>query len=105
MKAFFSFIGGLSILFTYLLDIYEARTDVVLVALNGVKNLAAFGISYAVFPWILSAGYTTPFLVMSMVVLLSYLLLALLYFTGPKLRRWTMARFETGKPSKHGDTF
>jgi hypothetical protein len=87
------------------LDIYEARTDAVLVVLNGVKNIAAFGISYAVFPWVLSAGYVTPFVVMSMIVLLSYLLVALLYFMGPKLRRWAEARFETAKPSRHGDTF
>ncbi|OAP53744.1 hypothetical protein AYL99_12082 [Fonsecaea erecta] len=103
--SFFSFIGCLSILFTYFLDVYEARTDAVLVVLNGVKNFAAFGISYAVFPWVLSAGYVTPFVVLSMVVLFSYLLLALLYFTGPRMRRWTAARFETGKASKHGDTF
>ncbi|OQV06659.1 hypothetical protein CLAIMM_11201 [Cladophialophora immunda] len=103
--SFFSFIGCLSILFTYFLDVYEARTDAVLVVLNGVKNFAAFGISYAVFPWVLSAGYVTPFVVLSMVVLFSYLLLALLYFTGSGMRHWTAARFETGKASKHGDTF
>ncbi len=105
IQGVFSFIGGLSILFTYYLDVYEARTDAVLVMLNGIKNFAAFGISYAVFPWVLSAGYTVPFIVMATVLLLGYLLLAVQYFKGPAMRGWAAQKFETGKPTKHGDAF
>jgi hypothetical protein len=53
----FSFTSAAAILFVYLLDVYEARLDTVMVVFNGVKNIATFGISYAVVPWN-SSGFT-----------------------------------------------
>jgi hypothetical protein len=101
----FCFICSLSISFAYLLDIYEARTDTVMVIYNGVKNLAAFGISYAIIPWNTSAGYSVPFGVLAVIVFVAHLLMLVCYWKGEALRRWTAERFETGKATAHGDTF
>ena len=101
----FSFVGGLGILYAYFLDVYEARTDAVLVIFNGIKNFAGFGITYAVFPWTASSGFTIPFVVLAMVLLAAHTPMAALYFIGPGVRRWTAAKFVTGRPSQHGDAF
>lgn len=91
--------------FAYLLDIYEVRTDSVMVVYNGVKNLAAFGISYAIVPWNTSAGYTIPFVVLAVILLVSHGFMAVCYWKGKAMREWTAARFETGKETAHGDAF
>ena len=97
--------GGLGIGYAYLLDVYEARTDAVLVMFHGVKNFAGFGITYAVFPWTAASGFTIPFVVLAMILLAGHIPMAVLYFIGPAVRKWTAAKFVTGRPSKHGDAF
>ncbi|KIX06196.1 uncharacterized protein Z518_04170 [Rhinocladiella mackenziei CBS 650.93] len=101
----FCFIASLSISFAYLLDVYEARMDTVMVIYNGMKNLAAFGISYAIVPWNTSAGYTVPFVVMAVILFVAHLLMVLVYCRGEALRRWAAERFETAKDTHHGDAF
>ena len=101
----FSFVGGLSVLYAYFLDVYEARTDAVLVIFNGVKNFAGFGITYAVFPWTAASGFTIPFVVLAMIVLVAHLLILALVFVGPRVRKWTARHFVTGRSTQHGDAF
>jgi hypothetical protein len=64
-----------------------------MVVFNGIKNVFSFAISYAVIPWNESSGYTIPFVVLAVVLVLAHSLIAICYFTGPSLRRWTVARF------------
>ncbi|KAJ9602622.1 hypothetical protein H2200_012815 [Cladophialophora chaetospira] len=101
----FSFVGGLGVAYAYLLDVYEVRTDAVLVMFHSVKNFAGFGITYAVFPWTAASGFTVPFVVLAMALLVAHIPMAALYFIGPGVRKWTAAKFVTGRPSKHGDSF
>lgn len=101
----FCFISAISTSFAYLLDIYEARTDSVMVIVNGIKNLAAFGISYAIIPWNTSAGYTIPFVAMAMIVLGAHLVMVVVYFRGERIRNWTAERFVTARETHHGDAF
>ncbi|ETI25799.1 hypothetical protein G647_02573 [Cladophialophora carrionii CBS 160.54] len=101
----FCFISSLSISFAYLLDVYEAKMDTVMVIDNGMKNLAAFGISYAIVPWNTSAGYTVPFVVMAVILLVAHLLMALVYFRGKQMREWTARKFTTTGPVHRGDAF
>lgn len=101
----FCFICSLSISFSYLLDVYEARMDSVMVIYNGMKNLASFGISYAIVPWNTSAGYSVPFGVLAAVLFVAHLLMALCYFKGEAMRRWAANRFETARSTHHGDAF
>jgi hypothetical protein len=91
--------------YAYFLDIYEARTDAVLVIFNGTKNFAAFGITYGVIRWNSSAGYKIPFLVMAAILLVAHLTMLTLYFTGAELRRWSAKRFVTARSTQHGDSF
>ncbi|EXJ74239.1 uncharacterized protein A1O5_02535 [Cladophialophora psammophila CBS 110553] len=101
----FCFISSLSISFAYLLDVYEAKMDTVMVIDNGMKNLAAFGISYAIVPWNTSAGYTVPFAVMAVILLVAHLLMALVYFKGEQMRKWSAQHFESARTTHHGDAF
>ena len=70
-----------------------------------MKNLAAFGISYAIVPWNTSAGYTVPFVVLAVILFVAHLLMVVVYFKGEAIRRWTAERFETARTSHHGDAF
>lgn len=79
--------------------------DMVMVIYNGMKNLAAFGISYAIVPWNTSAGYSVPFGVMAVILFMAHLLMVLNYFKGEALRSWTAGRFKTAKVTHHGDAF
>lgn len=101
----FCFVSSISVSFAYLLDIYEARTDSVMVVYNGVKNLAAFGISYAIVPWNTASGYTVSFSVLAVILFVAHLPIALCYWKGQEMREWTAARFATGQQTAHGDTF
>jgi hypothetical protein len=94
-----------SISFAYLLDVYEARTDAVMVIFHGVKNLAAFGITFAIVPWVTASGYAVPFGVLAALLVVAHLLLFSMYWVGPYLRNWSMQRFETARPTHHGDVF
>lgn len=101
----FGFVCANSVIFAYFLDVYEARTDAVLVIFNSTKNLAAFGITYAVIPWNTAAGYTIPFVVMAAILLLAHLLMVALYFTGSPLRSWSARKFKAARSTHHGDAF
>ncbi|OAP63485.1 hypothetical protein AYL99_02712 [Fonsecaea erecta] len=101
----FCFIASLSISFAYLLDVYEARMDTVMVIDNGMKNLAAFGISYAIVPWNTSAGYSIPFAVMAVILFVAHLLMAVVYLKGEAMRKWSAQRFESARTTHHGDAF
>jgi predicted Na+-dependent transporter len=79
--------------------------DTVMVIDNGMKNLAAFGISYAIVPWNTSSGYTVPFVVMAAIFLVAHLLLAVVYFKGQAMRTWTEERFNSASATHHGDAF
>lgn len=91
----FCFISSLSISFAYLLDIYKDQMDMVMVILHGVKNLASFALSYAIVPWNTAAGYTIPFVVMAILMLVAHLLMGLCYWKGDAIRRWTTEQLGT----------
>jgi hypothetical protein len=101
----FGFVCANSIIYAYFLDVYEARTDAVLVIFNGTKNFAAFGITYAVIPWNLTAGYTIPFVVMAAILVFAHLLIVVLYFKGASIRAWSAKRFVAARSTHHGDAF
>ncbi|KEF55245.1 uncharacterized protein A1O9_08899 [Exophiala aquamarina CBS 119918] len=100
----FSFTSSAAILFAYLLDVYEARLDTVMVVFNGVKNIATFGISYAVLPWN-AGGLTVPFVVLGVLLFVAHLLIMVTYIKGEAIRHWTAERFVTGQETHHGDAF
>jgi len=79
--------------------------DTVMVIFNGMKNCAAFGISYAIVPWNTSAGYSIPFGVLAVILFVAHLLMLINYLKGADLRRWAAERFETARESHHGDAF
>ncbi|MCJ1301128.1 hypothetical protein MMC08_003927 [Hypocenomyce scalaris] len=101
----FGFVCANGVVYAYFLDVYEARTDAVLVIFNSTKNIAAFCITYAVIPWNASAGYTVPFVVMAAILLFAHLLMLGLYFFGGKLRIWSAKRFIAARDTHHGDAF
>ena len=74
-----------------------------MVIYNGMKNLAAFGISYAIIPWNISAGYTVPFVVMAVILVVAHLLMFLVWLKGEAMRKWTSERFATAQTVHHGD--
>jgi hypothetical protein len=86
----FGFVCANSVVFAYFLDVYEARTDAILVIFHGTKTFAAFGITYAVIPWNATAGYTVPFVTLAAVLLFAHLLILGLYFTGARVRAWSV---------------
>ncbi|RFU27153.1 hypothetical protein B7463_g9177, partial [Scytalidium lignicola] len=101
----FGFVTANSISFAYLLDVYEARTDAVMVIFHSVKNFAAFGITFAIVPWITASGYAVPFGVLTSILVFAHLLLFSMYWLGPYLRSWSMRKFKTARPTHHGDIF
>ena len=101
----FAFVTANSLVQTYLVDIYEARADATLVILNGFKNLAAFGISYAIVPWNMSAGYAIPFGVLAAIVFTAHFPVFIMWWKGEQIRAWSATIWDEAKPSHHGDTF
>lgn len=79
--------------------------DTVMVIFNGMKNCAAFGISYAIVPWNTRDGYSIPFGVLAVVLFVAHLLMLLNYLKGESLRKWAAGRFETAKSTHHGEAF
>lgn len=76
-----------------------------MVIYNGMKNLAAFGISYAIVPWNESAGYSIPFIVMAVILFVAHLAMLLLYVKGEEIRQWSTSKYRTAEMSHHGDNF
>jgi hypothetical protein len=101
----FSFITANALTQTYLIDIYEARGDCVLVIVNGFKNFAAFGISYAIVPWNTSAGFGEPFGVLAALVLVAHIPIFILWWKGAQIREWSGKIWKSARPSHHGDAF
>jgi hypothetical protein len=85
--------------------LYLARADAALVIINGFKNLAAFGISYAIIVWNNASGYAISFGVLGVIVFLAHVLAGVLWWKGDKIRRWTANKFEDGKETYHGEVF
>ncbi|KAK0758173.1 hypothetical protein N5P37_009474 [Trichoderma harzianum] len=101
----FCFVTANNLTQTYLVDIYEARADATLVVLNGFKNFAAFGISYAVVPWNTSAGYAEPFGVLAALVFVAHIPIFIFWWRGKEIREWSAKHWKEAKPSHHGDAF
>jgi hypothetical protein len=101
----FSFIVTLTIIFAYLLDVYEARMDALMVPFNGIKNVAVFGFNYSVVPWTLSSGYKVPFIVIAMILLFAHGIMVVVYLKGEAIRKWSAQKFASAKTTYHGDAF
>ena len=101
----FAFLVAANLTATYLIDVYIARADASLVILNGFKNFAAFGISYAIIPWNTASGYAIPFGVLAVLVFLAHVPVFVLWWKGPQIREWSGKIWKEARPSHHGDTF
>jgi hypothetical protein len=101
----FGFVAANSIAYAYLLDVYEARMDDVMVIFNGIKNFAAFGATYAIVPWITRSGYTVPFVVMAIIFFMAHMEMVFLFFKGAAIRSWSATKFDKAKKTAHGDAF
>jgi hypothetical protein len=104
-KVMFSFLVACNLTQTYLMDVYIARADAALVIQNGFKNIAAFGISYAIVPWNNASGYAIPFGVLAVIVFLAHVPVFVLWKKGPEIRGWSGKMWEAARPSQHGDSF
>ena len=80
------------------------RADSALVMLNGLKNIAGFGITYAIVSWN-AGGYAISFGTLAAILAASHLPLLLLYYKGEAIRAWTAKKFESGRIVDHGTTF
>lgn len=77
--------------------------DTVMVPFNGVKNIAAFAISYTIIPWNTNAGYTIPFIVLGILLLMAHLIVGLVWWKGGAMRSWTEEKLSTGQRKHHGE--
>ncbi|KAJ5811775.1 hypothetical protein N7474_008076 [Penicillium riverlandense] len=82
-----------NITYTYMADVYQERTDQVLVMLNALKNLSAFGLVYAVTPWNTHSGYSVAFGCLAVILFAAHLPLVLLYYRGAKMQTWETKKF------------
>lgn len=94
-----------NIMYTYLVDTYIERADTALVLLNGLKNLSAFVLVYAVNPWNTSSGYAVAFGCLAAIVFACHLPMLLLYIKGRSIRAWQLRRFESARSKAHGEGF
>ena len=101
----FAFLVAVNLTQMYLIDVYEARADATLVIQNGLKNLAAFGISYAIVPWNTAQGYEVPFGVLAALVFLAHVPIFVFWWKGPQIREWSGKIWKEARPSHHGDSF
>ncbi len=86
-------------------DVYLERADAALVVLNGLKNLSAFGLVYAVTPWNVASGYSVSFGCLAVILFVFHLPMLLLYYKGQAIREWQAAKFATGRQADHGKGF
>ena len=89
------FVGG-NIMYTYVTDVCLERADVALVAINGLKNLAAFGFVYSVTPWNTHSGYGVAFGGLAIISFFGHLPRLFLYFKGAAVRTWQAKKFVNG---------
>jgi hypothetical protein len=101
----FCFSCSIAFVQLYIVDVYVARADAALMIMNGVKNVAAFAISYGVVPWNTSAGYAVPFGVLAVLVVVAHVPVLALLWKGQQIREWSAKHFEDAKPTYHGDSF
>lgn len=92
-----------NITYTYITDSYLERADAALVVLNGLKNLTAFAVVYAVVPWNIQSGFAVSFGALSAILFTFHLPMLLLYFKGEAIREWQGKKFTTGRKAEHGE--
>jgi hypothetical protein len=89
----FSAVVAGNITYTYLADVYLERTDSVLVMLNALKNLTAFGLVYAVTPWNTHSGYAVSFGCLAVILFIAHSPVLLLYYKGSAMQSYESQRF------------
>ena len=94
-----------NITYTYMTDIYMERADAALVVLNGLKNLTAFGLVYAVVPWNGTSGYAVSFGSLAVILFAFHVPMLVLYYKGQAIHKWQAQKFVTGRPADHGKGF
>ncbi len=104
LMAFGSIVAG-NITYTYVADTYLERADAALVILNGLKNLSAFGLVYAVTPWNTHSGYATAFGCLAVVLFTFHLPMAILYYKGYAIRSWQNRKMQSAQTGIHGAAF
>lgn len=104
LMGFSSIIAG-NITYTYIADSYLERADASLVILNGLKNLSAFGLVYAVNPWNMHSGYAVAFGCLAVILFTFHLPMAILYFKGETIRDWQVRKFASAQVGEHGEAF
>lgn len=101
----FTFLVAATLTQTYLVDVYIARADATLVIMNGLKNFAAFGISYAVVPWNTKSGYSISFGVLAIISVVAHLPILIFWWRGARIRAWSEKVWKEARPTHHGDCF
>lgn len=104
LMGFASIISG-NITYTYIADAYLERADASLVILNGLKNLSAFGLVYAVNPWNMHSGYATAFGGLAVILFAFHVPMAILYYKGEAIRAWQVRKFASAQTGEHGAAF
>lgn len=94
-----------NIMYAYLVDTYVERADTALVLLNGLKNLSAFVLVYAVNPWNTTSGYAVSFGCLAVIVFVCHLPMLLLYVRGGSIRAWQLRKFASARSKAHGEGF
>lgn len=94
-----------NIMYAYLVDTYVERADSALVLLNGLKNLSAFVLVYAVNPWNTTSGYAVAFGCLAVIVFACHVPMLLLYMKGKSIRDWQLRRFASARSTAHGEGF
>jgi hypothetical protein len=104
LMAFGSIVAG-NVAYTYIADTYLERADTALVILNGLKNLAAFVLVYAVTPWNTKSGYAVAFGCLGVILFVFHIPMLLLYLKGSSIRAWQREKLESAKTGAHGEGF
>jgi hypothetical protein len=102
--AFGSIVAG-NVTYTYIADTYLERADTALVILNGLKNLTAFGLVYAVVPWNTNSGYAVAFGCLGVILFAFHAPMLLLYYKGSSIRAWQRGKWESARAGAHGEGF
>ncbi|KAJ9605677.1 hypothetical protein H2200_009526 [Cladophialophora chaetospira] len=71
----------------YVSDSYFPVAHEALLLINGLKNVVAFGYTYGVTPWVVSAGFEKPFGTIAGIFMAIILSSSILYFFGKTFRR------------------
>lgn len=104
LMAFGSIVAG-NVTYTYIADTYLERADTALVMLNGLKNLSAFGLVYAVTPWNTYSGYAVAFGGLAVILFVFHLPMVILWWKGATIRAWQQNKWQSAKAGVHGEGF